>query len=119
MQCGGDSAAGPDPRQCQFGGSSALGAGAGSQGAGAFTNTRQLSYGNLVDPAQPLPPPPTGGQSYMPFHSVTDDVITTLRWKQLYDANTTNEAPYARSNPHRTGAVCFETHTILAAPRLR
>ena len=118
MQCWGDSAAGPDPRQCQFGGSSALGAGAGSQGAGAFTNTRQLSYGNLVDPAQPLPPPPPGGQSYMPFHSVTGDVITTGSWNQFYDVNTTNEVPYARSNPDGTGEVFFETQTVLEAPGL-
>ncbi|MCF3133790.1 hypothetical protein [Streptomyces olivochromogenes] len=118
MQCWGDAADGPDPEQCQFGGSSALGAGAGSQGAGAYTNTRQLTYGGLKDPAQQLPPPTPTGISYMPFRSVTGDVIKTGNWNEFYDVNSTNEVPYARSGTDGTGQVYFEVQTSLEAPGL-
>lgn len=118
MQCWGDGASGPDPEQCQFGGSSALGAGAGSQGAGAYTNTRQLTYGGLKDPAQQLPPPTPTGISYMPFHSVTGDVVTKGNWNEFYDSNSTNEVPYARTGSDGTGEVYFEAQTSLEAPGL-
>ncbi|MGW3953456.1 hypothetical protein ACWEKM_21650 [Streptomyces sp. NPDC004752] len=118
MQCWGDSKSGPDPEQCQFGGSSALGAGAGSQGAGAYTNTRQLTYGGLKDPAQQLPPPTPTGISYMPFHSATGDVIKTGNWNEFYDSNSTNEVPYARTGSDGTGEVYFEIQTSQEAPGL-
>jgi hypothetical protein len=118
MQCWGDGRSGPDPEQCQFGGSSALGAGAGSQGAGAYTNTRQLTYGGLKDPAQQLPPPTSTGISYMPFRSVTGDVIKKGNWNEFYDVNSTNEVPYARSGSDGTGEVYFEVQSSLEAPGL-
>ncbi|TXS48584.1 hypothetical protein EAO75_16820 [Streptomyces sp. uw30] len=118
MQCWGDERGGPDPEQCQFGGSSALGAGAGSQAAGAYTNTRQLSYGGLKDPAQELPPASGTGISYVPFRSVTGDVITKGNWNEFYDVNTSNEVPYARTGPDGTGEVYFEAQTGLEAPGL-
>ncbi|MFF8170717.1 hypothetical protein [Streptomyces chartreusis] len=118
MQCWGDASGGPDPAQCQFGGSSALGAGAGSQAAGAYTNTRQLSYGGLKDPAQELPPASGTGISYVPFRSVTGDVITKGNWNEFYDVNTSNEVPYARTGPDGTGEVYFEAQTGLEAPGL-
>lgn len=118
MQCWGDGTGGPDPEQCQYGGSSALGAGAGSQAAGAYTNTRQLTYGGLKDPAQKLPPPTATGISYVPFRSATGDVITKGNWNEFYDVNTTNEVPYARSGPDGRGEVYFETQTALEAPGL-
>ncbi|MEU3980956.1 hypothetical protein AB0F77_12685 [Streptomyces sp. NPDC026672] len=118
MQCWGDAADGPDPEQCQFGGSSALGAGAGSQAAGAYTNTRQLTYGNLEDPAQQLPTASDTGISYVPFHSVSGDRTTKGNWNEFYDSNTTNEVPYARTGPDGTGEVYFETQTGLEAPGL-
>ncbi|MFD4141698.1 hypothetical protein [Streptomyces sp. NPDC058572] len=118
MQCWGDEATGPDPEQCQFGGSSALGAGAGSQAAGAYTNTRQLTYGGLKDPDQQLPPPTGTGISYVPFRSAAGDVITKGNWNEFYDVNTTNEIPYARSGPDGRGEVYFETQTALEAPGL-
>ncbi|MFE7777769.1 hypothetical protein ACFU5O_28495 [Streptomyces sp. NPDC057445] len=119
MQCWGDEAGGPDPEQCQFGGTSALGAGAGSQAAGAYTNTRQLNYGaTLKDEHQTLPGPTPTGISYMPFRSATGDVITKGNWNEFYDVNTTNEVPYARSGPDGRGEVYFETQTALEAPGL-
>ncbi|MER8041434.1 hypothetical protein [Streptomyces sp. NPDC094032] len=118
MQCWGDAASGPEPDQCQFGGSSALGAGAGSQAAGAYTNTRQLSYGGLKDPAQTLPPATGTGISYVRFRSVTGDISTKGNWNDFYDVTTSNEVPYARSGPDGTGEVWFETQTGVEAPGL-
>ncbi|WP_406303030.1 hypothetical protein OHA61_11755 [Streptomyces sp. NBC_00885] len=110
MQCWGDS-----PDKCQFGGSSAQDT-AGT--AGAYTNTRQLTYGGLKDPDQTLPPPTSTGISYVPFKSATGDVITKGNWNEFYDVNTTNETPYARSGPDGRGEVYFETQTALEAPGL-
>ncbi|MFF3558884.1 hypothetical protein ACFYXS_02410 [Streptomyces sp. NPDC002574] len=119
MQCWGDASTGPDPEQCQFGGTSALGAGAGSQGAGAYTNTRQLNYGALLkDSAQVLPPPTESGNYYVPFHSVTGDASQPGNWNDFYDVSTSNEVPYARSGPNGTGEVYFEVQTALEAPGL-
>ncbi|MFF3464825.1 hypothetical protein ACWCQN_05705 [Streptomyces sp. NPDC001984] len=118
MQCWGDGKSGPDPEQCQFGGSSALGAGTGSQAAGAYTNTRQLNYGSLEDGEQKLPPPTKTGNSYVPFHSVTNDVSQPGNWNDFYDVNTTNEVPYARTGPDGTGEVYFEAQTGIEAPGL-
>ncbi|MGW1539957.1 hypothetical protein ACWCPM_06770 [Streptomyces sp. NPDC002309] len=118
MQCWGDASTGPDPEQCQFGGSSAGGPGSGSQTAGAYTNTRQLTYGRLKDPAQELPPAGGTGISYMPFESVSGDVVSAGNWNEFYDANTTNEVPYARTGPDGRGEVYFETQTALEAPGL-
>ncbi|GGJ12697.1 hypothetical protein [Streptomyces brasiliensis] len=124
MQCWGDAGSGPDPDQCQFGGSSALGAGAGSQAAGAYTNTRQLTYGDpkdpdsLKDPAQQLPPASDSGISYVPFRSVSDVVSSTGNWNDFYDVSTTNEIPYARTGPDGTGEVYFEAQTGVEAPGL-
>ncbi|MEU0692632.1 hypothetical protein ABZ349_01400 [Streptomyces niveus] len=118
MQCWGDDASGPDPEQCQFGGSAALGPGAGNQAAGAYTNGRQLSYGGLRDPKQEMPPPSPTGISYVAFHSVTGQITRTGNSNDFFDSNTTNEVPYARTNPDGTGEVYFEAQTAVEAPGL-
>lgn len=120
MQCWGDSPAGPAPDQCQFGGSSALGAGAGNQAAGAYTNSRQLNYGSNLQDAekQPLPPPSPSGISYTPFRSITGDHVSPGNWNEFFDVNSTNEVPYARTNARGTGEVYFETQTGVEAPGL-
>ncbi|MEU4272163.1 hypothetical protein [Streptomyces sp. NPDC026092] len=119
MQCWGDER-GPGTDQCQFGGSSALGAGAGNQAAGAYTNSRQLNYGaNLKDSEnQPLPPPSPSGISYAPFRSVTGDEVSPGNWNEFFDVNSTNEVPYARTNPRGEGEVYFEAQTGVEAPGL-
>ncbi|MGW2931920.1 hypothetical protein ACWDA7_08640 [Streptomyces sp. NPDC001156] len=121
MQCWGDGKDGPDPEQCQFGGSSAGGPGpvAGQSGAGAYTNTRQLNYGEkLKDDKQTLPPPSSTGISYVPFQPVAGKAIKTGNWNEFYDVNTTNEIPYARTGPNGEGEVYFEAQTGLEAPGL-
>ncbi|MFD7321152.1 hypothetical protein ACFV9D_08660 [Streptomyces sp. NPDC059875] len=119
MQCWGDRN-GPGTDQCQFGGSSALGAGAGNQAAGAYTNSRQLNYGaHLKDSEnQPLPPPSPSGISYAPFRSVTGDDVSPGNWNEFFDVNSTNEIPYARTNARGTGEVYFEAQTGVEAPGL-
>ncbi|MFD0151025.1 hypothetical protein ACFVID_16765 [Streptomyces sp. NPDC127132] len=119
MQCWGDEE-GPGTDQCQFGGSSALGAGAGNQAAGAYTNGRQLNYGaNLKDSEnQPLPPPTPSGISYAPFRSVTGDDVSPGNWNEFFDLNSTNEIPYARTDARGVGEVYFEAQTGVEAPGL-
>ncbi|MGW5775463.1 hypothetical protein [Streptomyces sp. NPDC003863] len=119
MQCWGDEH-GPGTDQCQFGGSSALGAGAGNQAAGAYTNGRQLNYGaHLKDSEnQPLPPPTPSGISYAPFRSVTGDDVSPGNWNEFFDVNSTNEVPYARTDARGTGEVHFEMQTGVEAPGL-
>ncbi|MFE5616417.1 hypothetical protein [Streptomyces sp. NPDC056524] len=119
MQCWGDER-GPGTDQCQFGGSSALGAGAGNQAAGAYTNSRQLNYGaHLKDSEnQPLPPPSPSGISYALFRSVTGDDVSPGNWNEFFDVNSTNEIPYARTNARGAGEVYFEAQTGVEAPGL-
>ncbi|MFF9017374.1 hypothetical protein ACF09C_30970 [Streptomyces sp. NPDC014870] len=119
MQCWGDER-GPGTDQCQFGGSSALGAGAGNQAAGAYTNSRQLNYGaHLKDSEnQPLPPPSPSGISYAPFRSVTGDEVSPGNWNEFFDVNSTNEIPYARTNARGEGEVYFEAQSGVEAPGL-
>ncbi|MFB7515210.1 hypothetical protein [Streptomyces sp. NPDC056144] len=119
MQCWGDER-GPSTDQCQFGGSSALGAGSGNQAAGAYTNGRQLNYGAHLRDAenQPLPPPTPSGISYAPFRSVTGDPVSPGNWNEFFDVNSTNEIPYARTDARGTGEVHFEAQTGVEAPGL-
>lgn len=119
MQCWGDER-GPGTDQCQFGGSSALGAGAGNQAAGAYTNSRQLNYGAHLKDAenQPLPPPSPSGISYAPFRSVTGDDVSPGNWNEFFDVNSTNEIPYARTNARGNGEVYFEAQSGVEAPGL-
>ncbi|MFJ3927364.1 hypothetical protein [Streptomyces sp. NPDC090022] len=120
MQCWGEAATGPTTDQCQFGGSSALGAGAGNQAAGAYTNSRQLNYGDRLKDAenQPLPPATPSGISYAPFRTVNDDPVSPGNWNEFFDVNSTNEVPYARTNARGAGEVWFETQTAIEAPGL-
>lgn len=120
MQCWGDAATGPTTDQCQFGGSSALGAGAGNQAAGAYTNSRQLNYGDRLKDAenQPLPAPTPSGISYAPFRTVNNDPVSPGNWNEFFDVNSTNEVPYARTNARGAGEVWFETQTAIEAPGL-
>ncbi|MFE2286367.1 hypothetical protein ACFXDJ_19645 [Streptomyces sp. NPDC059443] len=118
MQCWGDAPTGPSTDQCQFGGSSALGAG--NQAAGAYTNSRQLNYGAHLEDSehQPLPPATPSGISYAPFRTVNGDPVSTGNWNEFFDVNSTNEVPYARTNAHGSGEVYFETQTAVEAPGL-
>ncbi|MER6317127.1 hypothetical protein ABT237_25685 [Streptomyces sp. NPDC001581] len=120
MQCWGDAPTGPTTDQCQFGGSSALGAGAGNQAAGAYTNSRQLNYGDRLKDGenQPLPPPTPSGISYAPFRTVGNDPVSPGNWNEFFDVNSTNEVPYARTNARGAGEVWFETQTAIEAPGL-
>ncbi|MFE2171062.1 hypothetical protein ACFXB3_39270, partial [Streptomyces sp. NPDC059447] len=120
MQCWGDAVTGPTTDQCQFGGSSALGAGAGNQAAGAYTNSRQLNYGDHLKDGenQPLPQPTPSGISYAPFRTVNDDPVSPGNWNEFFDVNSTNEVPYARTNAVGAGEVWFETQTAIEAPGL-
>ncbi|MFD3675834.1 hypothetical protein [Streptomyces sp. NPDC058613] len=120
MQCWGDAASGPTADQCQFGGSSALGAGAGNQAAGAYTNSRQLNYGSTLKDSenQPLPPATPSGISYAPFRTATGDPVSPGNWNEYYDVNSTNEVPYARTSARGTGEVYFEAQTAVEAPGL-
>ncbi|MFF8376150.1 hypothetical protein ACF07V_08490 [Streptomyces sp. NPDC015661] len=119
MQCWGDEN-GPGTDQCQFGGSSALGAGAGNQSAGAYTNGRQLNYGPTLKDSenQPLPPPTPSGISYAPFRSVTGDEVSPGNWNEFFDVNSTNEIPYARTDARGAGEVYFEAQSGVEAPGL-
>ncbi|MFE5770891.1 hypothetical protein ACFQ7O_21300 [Streptomyces sp. NPDC056485] len=120
MQCWGDAATGPTTDQCQFGGSSALGAGAGNQAAGAYTNSRQLNYGATLQDSekQPLPPATPSGISYAPFRTVNADPVSPGNWNEFFDVNSTNEVPYARTNARGAGEVYFEAQTAVEAPGL-
>jgi hypothetical protein len=113
MQCWGDDSDGPSREQCQYGGLT------GDLRGGAFTASRQVSYGSsLVDPEETLKPPAgTFKQAFVPFRSVTgkteDGSIS-----EFFDANTTNEVPYAVSREDGTGQDFFPVQTVRDAPGL-
>ncbi|MFC7219893.1 hypothetical protein ACFQLX_17230 [Streptomyces polyrhachis] len=114
MQCWGEKESGPDPEQCQFGGSAAAGPGLPSRQAGAWTNTRQLDYGGLRDTAwRDGEAPPR----WMPFRT-PDGEEHEGNYNAFYDLNSTNEVPYARTGNSGRGEVFFEMQTSAEAPGL-
>lgn len=110
MQCWSRSAdVQPDRTNCQFGGLT-------PQTSGAYTFRRQLSYGkNLVDPAEQPPVPLDGPNVSVPFTPVGNQAGPQSRF---FDANTSNEIPFARTRPDGTGVAYLETQTAQQAPGL-
>lgn len=115
MECWGDAATGPDRTQCQYGASG------GDNRGGAYVGTRQLNYGTLVDPAEPIKLTPEQIKNhtniYVPFHSVRGTVDTGSSSKS-FDSSTTNEVPFAPTRTDGSGQVFFETETGEEAPGL-
>jgi hypothetical protein len=113
MQCWGDPVTGPTPEQCEFGGKFAT-----DTRGGDYTATRQLNYGNLVDPLDTLVPKPAPTTPFLdPFKSVTGKTVNG-NTNEFYDASTTNEIPYARTRGDGKGQEYFETQTVQEAPGL-
>jgi hypothetical protein len=119
MQCWGDAAAGPTADQCEFGGDAAF-----DQRGGNWVTTRQLSYGELLDPlwgtqgVGPLPEPQAGSSTvFEPFTSVTG-TKTYENATEFYDSTTSNEVPFARTRGDGGGQQYFETQTGQEAPGL-
>lgn len=110
MQCWSRSAeVKPDRTNCQFGGLR-------PQTSGAYTYRRQLTYGkNLVDPAEQPPVPPDGPNVSVPFTPVGNQTGPQGRF---FDANSSNEVPFARTRVDGTGVSYFETQTAQQAPGL-
>ncbi|MBB5869915.1 hypothetical protein F4553_003294 [Allocatelliglobosispora scoriae] len=108
MQCWGDAPSGPTREQCQFGGLAGDGRG------GPWVASRQVRYGRgLVDPAETIT------AEYVPFRSVTGKVVAGDRQSNdLFDGNTTNEAPFGLTRADGTGQEFFEMQTGREAPGL-
>jgi hypothetical protein len=117
MQCWGDDP-GPDRTQCQYGGSVTQTA----PSAGSWVRSRQVSYGQLVDPKETLKKQANGfDQAYVPFWPVgkpqpTD--VATSDHSDFYDAQVTNENPTARTHGDGTGVEFFEIQTVTQAAGL-
>ncbi|WP_370112221.1 hypothetical protein [Streptacidiphilus sp. MAP12-33] len=111
MQCWGDAATGPDRTQCQYGGLR------GDSRGGAYVSTRQLNYGSLVDPLEPIKQTQPNVNVYTPFHAV-NGVVETTAGSQFFDVESTNEVPFAPTRADGTGQVYFETQTGMEAPGL-
>ena len=113
MQCWGDAAAGPTPAQCEFGGKAVT-----DTRGGNYTGTRQLNYGNLIDPLDTSVPTPVPSTPFLqPFASVTGKTVDG-NTNEFFDASTTNEIPYARTRGDGNGQEYFETQTAQEAPGL-
>jgi hypothetical protein len=114
MQCWGDGPDGPDRTQCQFG---ALG---GQGTAGSWVRSRQLTYGNLVDPME-TPPGGATGNVYVPFWAAGRTEPTdpaTSNNNEFFDSQVTNEIPLARTHGDGTGQEFFEIETVREAAGL-
>lgn len=110
MECWGDDPSGPDRTQCQYGSFK------GDNRGGQLVGTRQLNYGDVLDPAEPIKK--TGSADiFVPFHSVRGTVETGSTSK-LFDAGSTNEVPFAQIRADGTGQAYFETETGQQAPGL-
>lgn len=115
MQCWGDDPAGPQRDQCQFGGL------AGDPRGGAWTASRQVSYGQgLVDPLETIKPPPGSLESaYVPFRSFTGRVVNgDPQSNDFFGDKTTNEAPFGLTRADGTGQEFFEMQTVREASGL-
>lgn len=110
MQCWGDEPT-PDRQKCEFGGLVDLKYG------GFYVATRQLDYGDLVDPAETIKPEGGQGHAYVPFKSVTG-VTEPNTPSQFFGGYTTNEQPFGRTAGDGTGEDYFEVQTSREAPGL-
>ncbi|MDI1465850.1 hypothetical protein QEZ54_33245 [Catellatospora sp. KI3] len=109
MQCWGDEAT-PQREKCQFGGLYT------DTRGGSFANSRQVDYGStLVDPEEVYAVPT---KRFVPFRSATGAPEVIGSRNEFFDANTTNEIPYARIRPDGTGEAFFEVQTVTEAPGL-
>lgn len=115
MQCWADPGEQPDREQCQFGGNPGD-----ARASGSWLSTRQVSYGStLVDPAESYLSPGPNLQAYVPFRSVTGDVVGTgSLTNEFFDASTTNEVAFARTRADGTGQEVLEVQTLREAPGL-
>lgn len=112
MQCWGDDPSGPRREQCQYGGLT------GDLRGGAWSASRQVSYGRLIDPNETLKQPAGSfTPRYVPFESVTG-VTKESATSEFFDANTTNEVPFAVSRADGTGQDFFPVQTVRDAPGL-
>ncbi|GAA1230836.1 hypothetical protein GCM10009665_21540 [Kitasatospora nipponensis] len=113
MQCWGDAPTGPDRTQCQYGGLKGDGRG------GGYVPSRQLNYGRtLSDPAEPLKQTDPAQNVYVPFAPVTGDPPETGANSAYFDAQATNEVPFAPTRSDGTGQLFFEMQTGQEAPGL-
>ena len=106
MQCWGDGASGPAKDQCAFGARSAT-----DDRGGDFTATRQVGGTTIVDPLEDPTLFHDTTPKFAPFKAVTGETGTPGNTNQFFDGNTTNEIPYARTNPNGTGLMQFEAQT--------
>ncbi len=116
MQCWGDTIAGPDRTQCEFGGTVAS-----DTRGGAFANSRQLTTAAYVDKAEPLTAKSASGdQVFVPFRPARGAVVSGIDVLKnpYYDNTTTNEQPYQRTRNDGQGYTTFETVTYREAPGL-
>lgn len=137
MQCwGDDTATGPDPSQCEYGGTSV-----GAAASGQWVPTRQLTYydglnaegqpNGLVDPLETDIPAgydnQTKGQLYMPFSPATQTApataykrpaLTTSDLNDYFDPSNTNEVDYTRTDADGTGNIYFGVQNNEESPGL-
>ncbi|HET9253840.1 MAG TPA: hypothetical protein VFO16_01400 [Pseudonocardiaceae bacterium] len=118
MQCWGEDPGGPDRTQCQYGGSHAQT----SPDAGKWVRSRQVSYGNLVDPKETLTQAAGIAQNvFVPFWPVGGDRPAGPAMSDsndFFDSQITNEIPLARTHGDGTGEEFFEVQTVRQAAGL-
>jgi hypothetical protein len=118
MQCWGDDPRGPDRTQCQYGGLRTQS----SPTAGSWVRSRQVNYGNLVDPDESIKQSPGSIDNvFVPFWAVGKDKPgppATSDSNDYFDSQVTNEAPVARTHGDGTGQEFFEVQTVRQAAGL-
>lgn len=128
MECWGDDPAtgpastGPDPSQCEFGGTTI------SSLSGTAVPSRQLAVAGVVDPLETdVPPNYTGPDVYLPFVPAGQTAPTTAYQppalndqddSDYYDNADTNEVDYARTGADGTGSTYFQMQNNTESPGL-
>ncbi|MER5864509.1 hypothetical protein [Kitasatospora sp. NPDC002040] len=113
MQCWGDADTGPDREQCQYGATK----GDTRIATGDYVAGRQLNFGALVDPAEPIKQTTPNVNVYAPFRSVSGETDSGDT-NRFFNAQTTNEVPFAPTRADGTGQIFFEMQTGMEAPGL-
>ncbi|WP_405017351.1 hypothetical protein OHV05_09915 [Kitasatospora sp. NBC_00070] len=115
MQCWSDDEAGPDREQCQYGATK----GDSRIASGDFVSQRQLNFGPaLVDPIEPIKQTKPTENVYVPFRSATGAAPETRGTSSFYNAQTTNEVPFAPTRADGTGQLFFEMQSGMEASGL-